>query len=356
MGGAVGLTARASSTLLAAGVSTSAHPVRPIRPLSGAETEKLVMSMIIASALAPVFFVMLLGYYAGRRNIVDNKNIASLNHFLMMFALPAALFTAISRTSRAVIVLNANLMLVLALSLLIVFGLMALLQYRVSKVGRGDGAVQCLTVAFPNFASIGLPLLTSVYSGEAALSVAVAIAVGSVTISPLTLALLELSKEGSATASPVVKFLGALRKSVSKPIFVAPMLAVILALADVHLPELVGKSLNVIGQATAGAGLFLTGLMLSAQPIRINSDVILGTVLKNVAQPLLAYLIVTALRVPQPIAGQAVLLTCIPAGFFGLVFGANYGFRPATSGSTLVLSSLASVVTLSIAILLLAPH
>lgn len=315
------------------------------------------MYMMIASALVPVFFVMALGYFAGKRGIVDNVNIKSLNLFLMMFALPAALFTAIARTPRDVIIQNAPLMAVLAISLLTVYAVTVFLQYRVFKLPQADGAVQTLTVAFPNFASIGLPLLVGIYGSQAALPVAVAIATGSVTISPLTLTLLELSKQkGDEGGSTVARFLSALRKSVSKPIFIAPLLAVILALAGFQMPPLVDKSLSLIGQATAGAGLFLTGLILSAQPIRINANVLLGVLFKNIAQPLLAALVVYLLDVPQPLAGQVVLLIAIPAGFFGLVFGAGYGARPAVAGSTLVASSLISIATLAVAIALVAPH
>ncbi len=315
------------------------------------------MYMMIASALVPVFFVMALGYFAGKRGIVDNVNIKSLNMFLMMFALPAALFTAIASTPRDVIVQNASLMGVLAISLLVVFVVMALVQYKLFKLGQADGAVQTLTVSFPNFASIGLPLLVGMYGNQAALPVAIAIATGSVTISPLTLTLLELSKnKGDEGGSKVAQFLGALRKSVSKPIFIAPMLAVILALSGFQIPVIASKSLSLIGQATAGAGLFLTGLILSAQPFRINGNVILGVFLKNIAQPLLAAGVVRLLQVPQPMAAQVVLLIGIPAGFFGLVFGAGYGSRPAVAGSTLVASSLFSIVSLAVAIALVAPQ
>jgi len=313
------------------------------------------MPMLVASALVPVFFVMFLGYFAGKRGIVDNVNIKSLNSFLMTFALPAALFTAIARTPREVIIKDAPLMAVLAISLLTVFIVVALLQYRAFKLSQGDGAVQTLTVAFPNFASIGLPLLVSIYGTEAALPVAIAIATGSITISPLTLTLLELSKQQDA-GSKLSHFLTALRNSVSKPIFIAPLLAVILALTGFQMPPLADKTLSVIGQATAGAGLFLTGLILSAQPIRITGNVVLGVFLKNIAQPMLAALMVYLLRVPQPFAGQVVLLTAIPCGFFGMVFGANYSVRPAVAGSTLVVSSLFSIVTLAAAIALVAPH
>ena len=314
------------------------------------------MLMIIASALAPVFFVMGLGFFAGKRRLVDNLNIKSLNVFLMMFALPAALFTAIARTPRAVIIDNASLMLVLAICLLAIYGVMALLQWKVFRFSQADGAVLMLTVAFPNFASVGIPLIVGVYGPHAALAVAVAIATGACTISPLTLTLLELAKEGSDAGSGLSKFGVALWKSVTKPIIVAPLLAVILALLGVPMPPLVDKTLSVIGAATAGAGLFLTGLILSAQPIRISPPVLVGVTLKNIVQPLLGAAVVYVLRVPQPLASELILMLCIPCGFFGMVFGAGYGARPAVAGSTLVISSLFSMLTLAVAIALLAPH
>jgi malonate transporter len=264
------------------------------------------MLMLIATALGPVFFTMGLGFFAGKRKIIDNLNIKSLNLFLMMFALPAALFTAIARTPRAVIIDNAPLMLVLAICLLTVYAVMAFLQFKVFKLARLDAPVLMLTVAFPNFASVGLPLIVGVYGPHAALAVAVAIATGAVTISPLTLTLLELAKTGPGARSGVSQFLIALRNSVTKPIVLAPLLAVVLALVGVPLPPLVDKSIGLIGAATAGAGLFLTGLILSAQPIRLTANVAIGVFLKNIFQPLLGAAVVYALRIPQPLAGEMV--------------------------------------------------
>jgi hypothetical protein len=50
-----------------------------------------------------------------------------------------------------------------------------------------------------------------------------------------------------------------------------------------------------------------------------------------------------------------VLLTSIPSGFFGLVFGAGAGLRPPVAGATLIASSLAALASLSAAIYLFAP-
>ena len=52
------------------------------------------MAAAILLALAPIFFVMALGYGAGRLRVVDNHQIDSLNALVMDFALPASLFLA----------------------------------------------------------------------------------------------------------------------------------------------------------------------------------------------------------------------------------------------------------------------
>jgi predicted permease len=62
--------------------------------------------------------------------------------------------------------------------------------------------------------------------------------------------------------------------------------------------------------------------------------------------------IALALGMSGEIAREAILLTAIPTGFFGILFGLNYGVRSQAIGSTLALSSLVSVITLTAAILL----
>lgn len=307
------------------------------------------MALTIATALLPVFFVMALGFFAGKRRIVDNTQIGSLNHLVMLIALPIALFTSIASTDRSVIVHNWWLAVVLLLVMVVVYAVLYALQKRVFGLGTGDAAVYTLTAAFPNYASIGLPLTAAVFGPSAALAVAVAIAVGSVTISPLTIALLEIDKarEAGASGSPARLFLRALGTSVRKPIFVGPMIGVVWSLVGLPMPDLAVTTLKMIGGVAAGVALFVTGLILSAQKIRINGNVVLGALAKTVVQPALAALLIWALHVPEPYASQALLLVAIPGGFFGILFGANYGKRPQDAGSTLVLSSLLSIVTLS---------
>lgn len=311
------------------------------------------MGQQLANALVPVFFVMALGFFAGKKGIVDNKNLKSLIHFVMMFALPCSLFGAIAKTPRSVVLQHGNLILVLLITYLLIYGLAFFIQRKIHGSTAAVSAVHSLTVGFPNCASIGLPLLGSVFGSQSALAVAIGIAVGSMTISPITLAILESSTPAGQSLSVSRRVLMATWKSITKPVVLGPSLGVIVALLGLQIPEVASRSLSLIGQATAGAALFLTGLILSAQPFKINGNVLSGIGWKNVLQPAIAYFLVRAMGVPVVIAGEAVLLTAIPTGFFGLVFGAGYDTKPVVASSSLIGSSVLAIGTLAAWILIL---
>jgi malonate transporter len=308
------------------------------------------MTLMIAEALVPIFFVMFLGYFAGARRIIDNQHVASLVVLLLTFAVPGAAFVGVAQTSRSGLEENGKLVFVLVISMSMIFGITFALNHYVFRLSPGENAVQSLSVGFPNFPAVGLPLLGSLIGPSSAVSVAASLVAGSIFISPLTLAVLEA--RGKATGSSLDLIVTALFRSVSKPVVIAPVAGLVVVILGIHLNEVVSHALNLIGATTAGLACFVTGLVLSAQPLRLNANVGVCVFLKNIALPLVAYVIALALGMSGQIAREAVLLAALPAGFVGILFGLNYGVRSQAVGSTLTLSSLGSVITLTAAIFL----
>jgi predicted permease len=268
----------------------------------------------------------------------------------MTFAMPVALFVGVAQTSRSGLEENGKLVFVLVVSILVIFGITFALNHYVFRLSPGENAVQSLSVGFPNCPAVGLPLLGSLIGPGSAVSVAVSIAACNVFISPLALAVLEA--RGKAAGSSPHPIATALFRSVCKPIVIASVAGLVVALLRIHLDEVVSHALNLIGAAAAGLACFVTGLVLSAQPLRLNANVGVGVLLKNIVLPLIAYAITLALGMSGEIARGAILLTAIPSGFFGILFGSNYGVRSQAVGSTLTLSYLVGIITLTAAILL----
>jgi len=308
------------------------------------------MWMLIAKALLPIYVGLLLGYFAGRRKLIDNVNVGSINGLLMQFALPLNLFVNIASTPRADILLQGRFTAVIVLIWVLTFLPTLVLARRVFKRDGGAAAVQTLTVSFSNVAGVGLPVLISVFGAKAAFPVAISIAAGAVTISPLTLALLEIAQGGrdAARIRPAEAFARALGRSVRRPIVYAPALGALLAIPGWTPPPLLARSVDPITDCTAGVGLFLTGLLLSAQPIRMDLEVASSVLISNVLKPVLALGLAVLFGLAAQQRQEVLLLAALPCGFFGLVFGANFGVRPAVSGSTLVVSSLLSAPILAL--------
>jgi malonate transporter and related proteins len=312
-----------------------------------------MLDIVIASTV-PVFFVIALGYVAGWLGIIDNRNVAGLNALVMTFALPGALFVTTVQTPAEKLLDHRLLVLILALSMLAIYGVNYLLQRKVFKLDMRGAAVHSLTVASPNYASVGFPLIGSVFGAENTLCVAIAIGVGSLVVSPLTLVILQSSELRSQGVPRLQRILRAVVISLTKPIVVAPTAGTVLALMRVSMPRVIADSLLLMGVGAGSLALFLTGLIVSSQSLKVNGSVAIGTLLKNILQPLLAFGLGMALAAPPLIGREAIMLTALPAGFFGILFGLRHGAVPFEVGSTLIASTILSALTMAAAILLTA--
>jgi malonate transporter and related proteins len=309
---------------------------------------------VLLNSLVPIFAVMALGYLAGSIRDIDNHHVGALNALVMDFALPASLFVATASTSRAVLLAQLPLMVVFIVSMLLLYALSYWTQRRLFGLGSSEASVQTITIALPNLGGAGLPLIAAVFGATGTIDVALAIAAGSIVLSPPTLAILEANKAPAGEPRNLGALLQAIGRSLLKPIVLGPLAGVVFSLLGIPLSEAVIRSFQLIGQAAGGVALFLTGLILSAQSIESSPNVWSGTFLKNVVHPLLVVGLILALRMDRDTARAALLLCALPSGFFGVLFGLRYGLESHVAGSTLIVSSLASIATLPIALVLTA--
>ncbi len=158
---------------------------------------------------------------------------------------------------------------------------------------------------------------------------------------------------GQGTAA---RLLGALRSALLKPVVLAPLLArIIVSLSGLGLNSVIEASLALIGQATAGVALFLTGLILSAQSFRLDWKVLAATAVGDIVRPLLmaglAFVSPDSVRRRQgghPARRRAV-------GLLRYLFAVSYRRDFATIGSMVIASTIFGILTMAVTIYLLFP-
>jgi malonate transporter and related proteins len=298
------------------------------------------MAKLLADALVPIFAGLLLGFCAGLWRKMDNQDVKTLITFVMSFAIPCSLFLAIAGTPRGALRAQAAPALVLAVVYFVLYGLSFLWTRSKENHNNADSSVVALTLGFPNSAAVGLPLLASVFGPQSTVTVATSLAIGSITVSPITLAVLE-SNGNSARGNAALKtFAFAVARSFKKPIVWAPLLGLVFSLTGADLPSFVHRTLVVMGSAS--------GLVVSSQRFEIGPSTLFAVLLKNAFQPAIALGLCVLLHLPTEAMRYVVLISAMPCGFFGMVFGKGFGSSPKLGSSGLIASYLFGIGTLAV--------
>lgn len=303
----------------------------------------------LVGALLPVFFVLALGYLAGRRNTFDADQAAGLSKLALSFALPASLFVSMTDIRRDLLLQQGRLVLALILAHGGLF-LVAWFLLRTAKSLRGTPsiiyALMLSTSATPVF---GLAVLEPILGPTSAGAVGLVALAINLTVPPAVV-LLEMDAAaknqqgatGHSKPSPVLTGLSAGLKS---PLLWGPILGIAVVLAKIHLPAVMASCFELIGSATSGVAVFAVGLVLSAHPVRLSPTVFAGSFARVTLQSAVLFALLHILHVVSPFAREALVCCSFPLATVVVLFAARYKAAASESASMLLISTLALAVT-----------
>jgi malonate transporter and related proteins len=297
----------------------------------------------LVGALLPVFFVLALGYVAGRRSALDADQAAGLSKLALSFALPASLFVSMTDIKKILLLRQVPLVAALILAHVGLF-LAAWFILKRTTTLQGCGAILCALLlaasATPVFGIAVLqPLLGDTSAGTVGL---VALAIN--LVMPLALIFLEVQSAG-AGGSRAAQIRSGLKGGLKSPLLWAPAHGVAVVLADLHIPKDMSSALEMIGSATSGVAVFTVGLTLAAHSFHLSRTVVLGTIGRITIQTLALFLLLRLLRIDGPFAREALVCCSFPLATAVVLFASRYRALEAETASMLLLSTLSLVIT-----------
>ena len=304
----------------------------------------------VLGAVFPVFGLVACGVLAGRFRLVHQGSSAALNQFVYAFALPAMLFIAVYRGSLEEI-LSGQFLIAVVLATLGT----ALVGYWISRVLNGgsqaESTLRALNASFANTGYLGIPLVTVAYGERAALPAALATVATNIVSFALAIVCLELF---------VDKRPGAMRRAlggvIRSPLIWPIGLAVAFVALGVKVPLPAERLASLLAAAAGPCALFAIGLFVSQLSMRAGAAASWPTaVLKLGLHPaLMALLAFVALPIDPFWAKIGVVCASLPLGATAFVLAQRYGLLEAETSTGAVLSTAASVITVSLIMLALA--
>jgi predicted permease len=297
----------------------------------------------VLGAVLPVFGLVACGYLAGRFGLVTQASSHALNQFVYAFALPAMLFIAVYRGSLDEILSGAFLLAVVGATL--GTALVGFLLSHWHGAGPAESTMRALNASFANTGYLGIPLVTVAYGERAALPAALATVATNIVSFALAIVCLELFV--NPRRGGVRRALGGVVRS---PLIWPIALAVSLVAFEVKIPLAVERFSTLLAAAAGPCALFAIGLFVSQLSIREGAAASWqSTLLKLVLHPLLmALLAFYALDVDPFWAKIAVICAALPLGATAFVLAQRYRLLEAETSTGAVISTAASVITVSL--------
>jgi malonate transporter and related proteins len=169
-------------------------------------------------------------------------------------------------------------------------------------------------------------------------------------------ALLEADKQSQGTGISIQNVLRSFVRALARPVVWAPTFALIAAYFGVHLPGYADRTLMTLGSAATGSALILTGVVVSAQRFRFNRVIFWTTAAILLIQPIFALCMTLLFHMSRDHVRDITIISAIPGGFFGLVFGKSFDATPETASSGLIASYGAGWLTLALWMLVMAKY
>ena len=323
------------------------------------------MLNIILSALLPMVVTFLLGFVAAWRHDFGSKDAPTLNRMVLVYAVPLALFAGTVTTSRAALGQDIPLVIALCVAIIGLYGVVFLFSHFVLRMQVGMSALAALTASAPAVPFVGPAVLGELFGGLSAIPIAIASLVINLTVVPVTILLLALDSSGrdrqentpvgeegehsaSSSRSSASVFAAKLAETLKEPIVWAPVLAFIIVLSGFHFPQLIVRSLGLLGHASGGVALFACGIVLASGKIKVNRSVLFLVFLKNILEPALVLGGLRWIGYGNPIVSEAVLTTAIPTMPIVIMFALQYRTAEAEAASAVFLSVMSSIVTMGV--------
>jgi predicted permease len=311
----------------------------------------------IVDIIVPVFGMMLVGWGLGRSRLLSAEGLRGLTIVTFHALFPALLFRSMAKVS--VEALEPDILLVFFGAVMLLYGALLLIG-RASGMRMGDRTVFALSGTFSNGVGIGIPFVTYAFGEQGLVPLLMIISVHSLVMLTFSCFLMEMDVPGGARRRLLGRLGGAALNMLKHPVIPAIFAGLLWGELTRHVrglatPDVIDRILQALAAAAPPCGLIMVGASLAHVGLRGHwQSATVASFFKLAVLPALVWTVGRYVFPLEPLwLTVATLNACLPAGANVYLVAQMYGIGVARATNAVVISTTASVFTLSLALLLL---
>ncbi len=304
--------------------------------------------MGIFETVFPILAIVLAGYWAANRKHLSENDCDSISTFVFTYIIPMLLFIG---TAKAKIPDNmeweflfsyyAALLFVYLFSIILGKLLFGFSIFELSVFGMG--------ASYSNVTIIGIPVCMYVLGEKSLLPLFIIISIHNLILFTIGICVIEFSK---FSFSSFLQNLGEIFKQlITSPITASLIIGGLVNILNIPIYKPLDVAVTLMSQAAIPTALFVLGTSLNKYKLHghIIAPVLLMVILKIAFFPLLVWILVFHLFTIDPLwASTALLTSAMPIGISTYIFSQKYKKGEALIATGILVSTLASILTLSV--------
>ena len=295
----------------------------------------------ILSSLAMIFRMMVPGFIFRKKDILDEHQVDAVTSVTVNLTWPCLVIDAMQVNFSIDILKQSGY--IMAVSM-VLFAVIALIGFSVAKLMRlssGKRYLMVFALIFGNTGFIGIPVMKALYGSEALFFTAIIELVNDIFMFTVGITLIQLSAGKKSKLEP---------KELLSPGMIGVLIGLILFLADFRLPEMLGGSVEMIGNATTPLAMFVIGYQLGSMKVRTllgEWQVYVVIFFKLVVIPVLALVFVKILAEEFSLMEKVIVLCfAMPAASASVLFSRQYHGETDFATKVVLLSTLCSLAVI----------
>ena len=316
----------------------------------------------------PIFALVLCGYAGRRLGSISELSVDAINQFVFMFALPAMLFR-VAATNPLANLLDPNFAAAWLCAALPIYAIAYGAGRRWLGGDRAQSAGWGLNAAHGNVGYMGLPLASEIGGAKALAPILMTVILDVFVIITMTIILLEFARQPSAEsrsgptnsdhdhdqASGLQRAAEAVRSTglglLRSPLVLSIGLGLAWSATEWQLPMVVDNFVRLLGSVAGPSALFAIGASLGGKAVARDPAVPVMSILKIFVHPALAAVTMLWLfPVGAYAASIGVIAAALPAASNGFIIAQRYGLEVGSISSSIVIGTIISLITVSLAV------
>ncbi|SHI02939.1 AEC family transporter [Clostridium grantii] len=294
------------------------------------------MNIEIINQVLVLFSIMIVGYYARKRNIIYDEINKGLTQILLRITLPMLIVSSFNFTYSPE--LMGDMAVVFLASFFIFIVLIIINKVLFLKFENDKKAVLKFMTVFSNAGFIGFPILLSVYGKIGVLYGAIFNINFNLFIWTYGLSLYTGEKG-----------LKNIKGLIINPGILAVIIGVVRVAFSIPVPSVIQGTLEMVGNMTTPISMIIIGAMLTEVKVKdIVKDLSLyyAIIIKLGVVPFITMIIMRILSIDPIIANTIIILEAMPTGTLCAIFAENTNNAPEYASKVVFITTLFSVITI----------